>query len=154
VLTSTGIWHISVRTSSGFEHIIVSREAARRHGFERKEPKRAKKITGPTAMKVQLEDDYNVSFPISAPYGGTLKIMAHGMESMEEFCGLLQSSLENWEMKLGKEDAGLLKLLRVTCQPTEEAVRLNKSKHYKTHSVSEGPDGGFLLMINRESRCG
>jgi hypothetical protein len=114
MLTSAGIWHIRVCASRGFEHTIMSREVAQRHGFARRRPRKVKEITGPADITIQSEDHYDVSFPMG-PVGSTLKIIAYGVESMEGFCGLPQGSLKDWKMQLSKEDAGLLKLLKATC---------------------------------------
>jgi hypothetical protein len=50
-----------------------------------------RETTGPTGVAVQLEEDYEESFPIGGPHGGTLKLMAHAVESLEKFCSLPQS---------------------------------------------------------------
>jgi hypothetical protein len=51
-----------------------------------------------------------------------MKILAHEVDSIEEFCGLPLSSQKVWEMQLEKEDSGLLRSLRETFQPAREAI--------------------------------
>jgi hypothetical protein len=88
----------------------------------------------------QLEEDHEVSFPIGKPYECTEKIVVHGVDSSEKFCGLPQGSLKNWEMQLSKENAGLLKLLRAACQPAEEVARPTPTKPMQStqHEVGTG----------------
>ncbi len=42
-----------------------------------------------------------------------MKILAHEVESIQEFFGSPLSTQKVWEMKVGKNDAGLIRLLRV-----------------------------------------
>jgi hypothetical protein len=73
-----------------------------------------------------------------------VKILAHRAESMEEFCGLLQGNLKDWKMQLHKEDAGLLRLLRETCQAASEATVTPLTKLTRNTQHVRLPSWGFL----------
>jgi hypothetical protein len=55
-------------------------------------------------MLTCVEEDYEVLFPLGGPHGRMLKITAHGVNTLEEYCGVPENSLWKWEMQLGKED--------------------------------------------------
>jgi hypothetical protein len=52
VLTSEGVQRLSVWASSSFKHTIVSREAARKYGLERRKFKKTIEIMGPTGVLI------------------------------------------------------------------------------------------------------
>jgi hypothetical protein len=64
-----------------------------------------------------LDADYEVSFPVGGPQGGAMKITAHEVELIEEFCGSPLGTKKVWEMQLGKMNAGLKRLLRESQAP-------------------------------------
>jgi hypothetical protein len=45
-----------------------------------------------------------------------MKITAHEVESIEEFCDSLLGTKKFWEMRLGKINAGLMRLLRAVAK--------------------------------------
>jgi hypothetical protein len=112
VITPEGVQRISVRASSSFQNTIVSQEAARQYRLDRKRLKRALGIMGPTGVTIWVTEDYEVLFPLGNPHGGKLKIMAHGVDSLEEYCREPEGSLKRLDMQLGKKDVGIMKLQR------------------------------------------
>jgi hypothetical protein len=95
VLTPEGVLRIGVRACKNSQHTIVSRKAARQYGLEKKKLKRALGIVGPSGMLTCVEEDYEVLFPLGSPHGRRLKIMARGVNTLEEYCGVPENSL--WE---------------------------------------------------------
>jgi hypothetical protein len=58
---------------------------AQGYSFEKKRLKKAMEIGGPTGVLGQVEEDYEILFLIVGLHGGTLKIMAHGVASLEKY---------------------------------------------------------------------
>ncbi len=86
VLMLKGIHHICTRSSSKFQHTVKTCKTVLKHGFTRKRLREEKLITGPTGVKVQLDAYFGVSFPLGGLKGGAMKITAHEVESIGEFC--------------------------------------------------------------------
>jgi hypothetical protein len=68
------------------------------------------------------------SLPVDGPQGGTMKILAHKVESIQEFCGSPLSTQKDCEMKVGKNDAGLMRLLRKTAKLILESPPRSRGK--------------------------
>ncbi len=43
-------------------------------------------MVGTTGLTVWEIEDHEVLFPLGCPHGGKLKVMAHGVDSLEEYC--------------------------------------------------------------------
>ncbi len=69
-------------------------------------------------VTVLLDADYEVSFPVGSPQEGAMKITAHEVESIEEFCVSPLGTKKVWEMQLGKMNARLMRLLREVAKPS------------------------------------
>jgi hypothetical protein len=134
VLTPEGVQRIGARACRNSEHTVVSRREAQLYGLEKKKLQRPLGIVGPSGVLVCVEDDYEALFLLGGPHGRRLKITAHGVDALEEYCGVPENSLWEWEMQLGKEDAKTLPLLQ-TVRPgdsqwdemTLEEVRLSST---------------------------
>jgi hypothetical protein len=63
--------------------------------LEKRKLERPLGIIGPSGMLTCVEEDYEVLFPLGGPHGRMLKITAHGVNTLEEYCGVPENSL--WE---------------------------------------------------------
>jgi hypothetical protein len=66
----------------------VSFEAAKRYSLRVGSRKRATRITGPTGVTVDLDTNYEIFLLMDDLPGRTKQAVAHGVESVGEFCGL------------------------------------------------------------------
>jgi hypothetical protein len=53
-------------------------------------------------VAVKLDADYYVSLSVDGPQGGTMKILAHKVKSVQEFCGSPLSTQKVCEMKVAE----------------------------------------------------
>jgi hypothetical protein len=113
VLTPGGIQRISVRACKDSEHTIMSQRAAGLYGSEKKMLAKPLKIVGPSGLPIRVEETCNMMFPLGGHHGRRLEIPALVVDMMEQYCGVLQNSMWEWQVHLGKEDAGILPLLQV-----------------------------------------
>jgi hypothetical protein len=67
-----------------------------------------------------VEGKREVLFLLVGPTGDQLKVLAHGVNLLEEFCGEPACSLKRWDMQLGKKDVGIMKQLRTAWLLTDE----------------------------------
>ncbi len=128
VLMSKAFRHIRTQSSSKFRHTVVTCNTTLKHGFMRK---------GPMGVAVRLDADYEVSSPVGGPQEGAMKITAHEVESIEEFCFSTLGTKKVCKLQLGKMNAGLMRLLREVAKP-----------------VTAWRAGDSLLTVSRGRRCG
>ncbi len=109
-------------------------ERAALYGLEKKRLEKPLGILGPSGVLVCVEEVYEELFPLGGPPGRMLEITALGVDTLEEYYGVPEDSMWEWQVQLGKDDAGTLPLLQTVrpgdCQWDEmtlEKVRLSST---------------------------
>jgi len=90
----------------------VSHEAAKRYSLRVDSRRQATRITGPTGVTVGLDTDFEMFLLMDDLPGRTTRALAHGVESVGEFCGTVGEAADEYEIQLGKDHAGLLQQLQ------------------------------------------
>jgi hypothetical protein len=95
------------------EHMIVRRETAQRYGLKEMSRRQVAWITdhGPTGVTVCQGTDYEVFLLADGPPGRTIRILAHEVKSVEEFCSLPVGTPAEWDIQLDRTHRKLLKQL-------------------------------------------
>jgi hypothetical protein len=81
-----------------------------------------------------------------------MKILAHEVESIQEFFGSLLSTQKVCEMKVGNNDTGLMRLLRKTAKPIPgkppQVTRQEglASWRFLTYDVAHSPDQSAIVL--------
>ncbi len=90
----------------------MSFEAAKRYSLRVGSRKRATRITGPTGVTVDLDTNYEIFLLMDDLPERTKRAVAHGVESVGEFCGLAVGVANEYDIQLGKDLMELLRQLR------------------------------------------
>jgi hypothetical protein len=87
--------------------------------------RRATWIKGPTGVTVGLDTDYEMFLLMDDLPGRTKQVFAHGVESVEGFCGMVSEAADEYEIQLGKDHAELLEQLQRE-QPNRTGANLSE----------------------------
>jgi hypothetical protein len=114
IYTLHGIRRLKCLWMSGREpeHTVVNHEAAKRYSLRVNSRRQATWITGPTGVTVGLDTDYEIFLLMDDLPGRTKQVLAHGVESVGEFCGTVGEAADEYEIQLGKDHAELLEQLQ------------------------------------------
>jgi hypothetical protein len=83
----------------------VSQETAQRYGLGEISRQQKRLITGPTRVTVYLDMDYVLLAQFARTHHTNL---AHGVKSVEEFCGLPAGTPAKWDIQLDRAHEELL----------------------------------------------
>jgi hypothetical protein len=125
----------------------VSHEAAKRYSLRVDSRKRATRITGPTGVTDSLDTNYEIFLLMDDLPGRTKRAVAHGVESVGEFCGLAGGTADEYEIQLGKDHAELLQQLRRE-QPHRTGATLSERWGETIRRLPVSAENGELVWIN------
>jgi hypothetical protein len=113
IYTLHGIRRLKRLWASGKEPelTVVSHEAAQRYGLRADSRRQATWITGPTGVTVSLDTDYEMLLLMDDLPGRTKRIFAHGVKSVERFCGMPSEKADEYKIQLGRDHVELLEQL-------------------------------------------
>jgi hypothetical protein len=149
IYTLHGIRRLKRLWTSGEEpeHIVVSHEAARRYGLKADSRRQATWITGPTGVTVSLDTDYKMFLLMDDLPGRTKRVFAHGVKSVERFCGMPVETTEEYEIQLGKDHVELLEQLHKE-QPRRTGANLSECWGETIRRFPASAESGELVWIN------
>jgi hypothetical protein len=142
--TLHGIRRLKCLWTSGREpeHTVVSLEAAKRYNLRVDSRKWATRITGPTGVTVGLDTDYEIFLLMDDLPGRTKRAVAHGVESVGEFCGLAGGVADEYDIQLGKDTQS-------SCNSCKGSSRTGREPPYRNDG--ERRSGGFPCRPRTES---
>ncbi len=70
-------------------------------------------LEGPSGTPTRATEICTIAFPQERALGGKIVVHALVVDTLEEYCGMPQNSLQKWQMQLGTEDDEILPWLRV-----------------------------------------
>ncbi len=129
------------------EHTVVSHEAAKRYSLRVDSRKRATRITGPTWVTVGLDTDHEIFLLMDDLPGRTTRALAHGVESVGEFCGVAGGAADEYEVQLGKDHVELLQQLQRE-QPHRTGATLSERWGETIWRLPVSAENGGLVWIN------
>jgi hypothetical protein len=129
------------------EHTVVSQEAAQRYSLRAESRQQATWITGPTGVTVSLDTDYEMFLLMDDLPGRTKRIFAHGVNSVEKYCGLPTGATDEYEIQLGKDHVELLEQLR-RAQPHRTGARLSEHWGETIWRLAAYAESGEFVWIN------
>ncbi len=104
-------------------------------------------IMGPTGVTVSLDTDYEMFLLMDDLPGRTERIFAHGVKSVEEFCGMPIGTTEECEIQLGRDHVGLLERLHKE-QPHRTGANQSEPWGETIRRFSAYAESGELVWIN------
>jgi hypothetical protein len=129
------------------EHTVVSHEAAQRYGLRAESRRQAAWITGPTGVTVSLDMDYEMFLLMDDLPGRTERVFAHGVKSVEKFCGMPVGTTDECEIQLGKDHVELLERLHKE-QPHRTGANLLERCGETIRRFPALAESGELVWIN------
>ncbi len=149
IYTLHGIRRLKCLWMSGREpeHTVVSHEAAKRYSLRVNSRRQATWVTGPTGVTVGLDTDYEMFLLMDDLPGRTKQVLAHGVESVEMFCGMVGEAADEYEIQLGRDHAELLEQLQRE-QPHRTGANLSERWGETIRRLPVSAENGELVWIN------
>ncbi len=98
-------------------------------------------------MTVGLDTDYKMFLLMDDLPGRTKRIFAHGVKSVERFCGMASEATDEYEIQLGRDHAELLEQLQRE-QPHRTGANLSERWGETIRRLPALAENGELVWIN------
>jgi hypothetical protein len=110
LLTPEGGQLINIGIGRGFVFSVISQKTVARYAVHRSKLPEPVMVAGPAGQQVRATEHCTMAFPQEKAVGGKLIIYAFVVDTLEELYETPDGALQRWQMQLGEEDEGYLRL--------------------------------------------
>jgi hypothetical protein len=107
-------------------------------------------LEGPSGTPTRATEICTVVFPLEGSQGRKIVIHALVVNTLEEYCGMPQNSLQKWQMQLGIEDDGILPWLQVAQPGDRHWGELTLDRVTLNPGGASGSTWKFLVCKGRQ----